>query len=70
MKIFGSFEITCISYHYEEGIKEINNTLIDRNINADDIFSIERIHDKGPDCRYRVIYKKELKTYDSDPRMR
>jgi hypothetical protein len=53
-----------------DNIKKINAQLQERKIDADDIIKIDYIliHDKV--IRYYIIYKKELKTYDSDPRMR
>lgn len=69
MKILDSFEAIIESDCYNDSIKKINNILIDRKIDADNIILIKFVS-KDKFYYYTITYKKELKTYDSDPRMR
>lgn len=70
MKILDLFTTDINIDDDNDNIKKINAQLQERKIDADDIIKIDYIliHDKV--IRYYIIYKKELKTYDSDPRMR
>lgn len=70
MKILDKFEIKTCNTDYDYIIRKINTILIDRNIDADNIISIN-LEDEPEEAYYTyvVIYKREFKSYDADPRV-
>lgn len=69
MKILDLFTTDINIDDDNDNIRKINIQLQERKIDADDIIKIDyiSIHDKV--IRYYIIYKRELKTYDADPRV-
>ncbi len=71
MKILDMFtiDINMDNTSCDNNIQKINTQLQERKIDADNIIKIDSVLINDRLLRYYIIYKKELKTYDFDPRM-